>query len=66
MTPDALKQSAIEIWGGRGWIAALSQALGVDRSQVWRYVTARTQIPGPVAAAMTCWLCKFRATGERP
>jgi len=68
VTPEELKSGAIEIWGERGWITALSAALGVDRTQVWRYLNSQTVngVPGPVAAAMTCWLKVFRKTGARP
>lgn len=55
MTGEALKEAAIKLFGERGWQAALAAHLGVDRTQVWRYVTTG-KVPGPVAAAVTCWL----------
>jgi hypothetical protein len=39
-------------------------ALGIDRASVTRYLSG--QVPGPVAAAMTCWLAHYRRTGEKP
>lgn len=66
MTPDELRAAAIQLWGERGWVAALSSALGVDRTQIWRYLNARTAVPGPVAACVRCWMRRFRETGERP
>jgi len=63
---DELKAAAIEIWGERGWVTALATALGVDRSQVWRYIHGGTKVPGPVEAAVKCWIGVFRANGKRP
>ena len=55
MTGEELKAAAIKLFGERGWQSALSSRLGVDRTQVWRYVT-NDKVPGPVAAAVACWL----------
>ncbi len=66
MTPDELKSASLEIWGERGWVAALASSLGIDRTQVWRYINSRSPLPGPVAAAIACWLAHFRHTGEKP
>ena len=55
MTGDELKQAGIQLFGGRGWQSALAQHLGIDRTQIWRYVT-NDSVPGPVAAAVECWL----------
>ena len=63
---EELKSLAIEIWGARGYSAALASALHIHPTQVWRYLTARTPVPGPVQAAMECWIANFRATGKRP
>ena len=66
MTPAELKSVAIEIWGERGWVSALAASLSVDRTQVWRYINGNTAVPGPVAAAATCWIGVFRKSGTRP
>lgn len=55
MTGEELKLAAIKLFGERGWQAALALHLGVDRTQVWRYVTTG-KVPGPVSAAVTCWI----------
>lgn len=55
MTGDELKEAAIKLFGERGWQSALSSRLGIDRTQVWRYVS-NGKVPGPVAAAVNCWL----------
>lgn len=65
MTADELKAIAVEIWGERGWITALASALGVDRTQIWRYINGNV-IPGPVQAAVRCWIGVYRETGKRP
>lgn len=56
MTGDKLKAAAIKLFGEDAWSSKLAAALKIDRVQVWRYVTARTPVPGPVEAAITCWL----------
>ncbi len=62
MTGDELRKSAIELFGERGWVSALAERLKVDRSQVWRYVSGVTPVPGPVEAAVTCWIERRRDT----
>lgn len=55
MTGEELKAAGIRFFGERGWQSALARNLGVDRTQIWRYV-ANNSVPGPVAAAVKCWL----------
>ncbi len=57
--------AAITLFGERGWMSRLGEALGVDRSSVSRWF-AGLPVPGPVAAAMTAWLELYRLTGRRP
>jgi hypothetical protein len=58
MTPEELRAAAIKLFGEHGYSAALAKALGVDYTQCWRYFSGRTPIPGPVVAAVKCWLEK--------
>lgn len=60
MTGEELKSAAIELFGERGWQSVLASRLGIDRTQIWRYVT-NDKVPGPVAAAVECWLEVDRA-----
>lgn len=55
MSGDEMIKAAVALFGERGHITALASALGVDRTQVWRWAKLR-EIPGPAAAAITCWL----------
>lgn len=55
MSGDELKEAGIRLFGERGWQSALAARLGVDRTQIWRYVS-NDKVPGPVAAAVNCWL----------
>lgn len=55
MSGETLKQAGIKLFGERGWQSALAAHLGIDRTQIWRYV-ANDSVPGPVAAAVECWL----------
>jgi hypothetical protein len=65
MTAEELRQAAIEIFGRRGWVTDLAACLRVDRSTVHRWLQG-VPIPGPVEAALKCWLVVFRHTGKRP
>ena len=55
MTGDGMIAAAVTLFGERGHVTALAEALDVDRTQVWRW-SKLTEIPGPVAAAIECWL----------
>ncbi|MFT4252465.1 MAG: hypothetical protein QM608_08280 [Caulobacter sp.] len=65
MSPEALRQAAITLFGDRGWMSRLAEHLGVDRSSVSRWF-AGLPVPGPVAAAVEAWLLIYRLTGLRP
>ena len=65
MTPEALRQAAITLFGERGWMSRLADHLGVDRSSVSRWF-AGLPPPGPVAAAVEAWLLLYKLTGLRP
>jgi hypothetical protein len=65
MTPEALRQAAITLFGERGWMSRLAESLGVDRSSVSRWF-AGLPVPGPVAAAVEAWLQLYKLTGLRP
>jgi len=56
MTPDELRSAAIQLFGEKGFVSKLAKQLGVERTQVWRYLNGRTDVPGPVEAAVKCWL----------
>ena len=55
MTPEELRRSAILVFGERGWMSRLAEALAVDRSTVSRWF-AGLPAPGPVIAAVEAWL----------
>ena len=65
MTPEALRQAAITLFGERGWMSRLAECLGVDRSSVSRWF-AGLPVPGPVAAAVEAWLLLYKLTGLKP
>ena len=65
MDPETLRQSAILLFGERGWQSRLSEALGVDRASVSRWFHG-LPVPGPVAAAVRAWLKLYELTGETP
>ncbi len=65
MTPENLRQAAITLFGERGWMSRLAEALGVDRSSVSRWF-AGLPAPGPVVAAVEAWLMLYELTGRGP
>jgi hypothetical protein len=65
LTAEELRRAAIALFGERGWMSRLSEALGVDRSSVSRWF-AGLPVPGPVGAAMKAWLLLYELTGKRP
>ena len=65
MTAEELRRAAIVLFGERGWMSRLSEALGVDRSSVSRWF-AGLPVPGPVAAAVQAWLILFELTHGAP
>ena len=65
MSAEELRRAAILIFGERGWMSRLAEALGVDRSTVSRWF-AGLPIPGPVAAAVRAWLLLHQLTGRSP
>ena len=56
MTAQELSDAAKTLFGREGYSHALAKALKVSPSQVWRYLNGRNPIPGPVEAAVECWL----------
>ena len=65
MTAEELRRAAIVLFGERGWMSRLAEALAVDRSSVSRWF-AGLPVPGPVAAAVTAWMTLYELTGRRP
>ena len=55
MTPEVLRQAAITLFGERGWMSRLAEALEIDRSTVSRWFGG-LPVPGPAAAAVKAWL----------
>lgn len=65
MTSEELRQAGMRLFGPhRGWQARMARELGVDRASVTRYLSG--PVPGPVAAAITCWLHRLSRSGMTP
>lgn len=56
MSGKQLKRYAIALYGERGWQSKLAAALKVDVSSVRRWVSGVVPVPGPVAAAVECFM----------
>ena len=65
MTAEELRVAAIALFGERGWMSRLAEALDVDRSTVSRWFGG-LPVPGPAAAAVEAWLQLHALTGESP
>jgi DNA-binding transcriptional regulator YdaS (Cro superfamily) len=55
VTPAELKEIGERLYG-YGWQTRLAERLGVDGSTVRRWVSGKSPIPGPAAAAIRCFL----------
>lgn len=55
MNPKQLKDAGEKLYG-YGWQTKLAKDLNVDGSTVRRWVSGAVPIPGPVAAAVKCFL----------
>jgi hypothetical protein len=54
---EDLRQAGIALFGpAKGWQKKLAEALAVDEATVSRWLTGNVTIPGPVRAAVSCWL----------
>jgi hypothetical protein len=60
MNGQKLKQSLIVLYGERGWQAQAARALHVDVSSVRRWTSGQIPVPGPVIAAVECFLATPR------
>ncbi|MEZ5858257.1 MAG: hypothetical protein R3D28_04525 [Geminicoccaceae bacterium] len=56
LTPDDLKAALIRLFGRRGWQMTAAERLGVDVATVRRWTSGAVPVPGPVRAAVACWL----------
>lgn len=61
MTPDELRKACVKLYTAYGWQTRLAEALEVDGSTVRRWVSGAVPIPGPVAAAVKCFLERKRS-----
>jgi hypothetical protein len=59
---EELTKAGKKLYGERGWKEKLADALAVDSSSVRRWVSGSIPVPGPVAAAVRCFLRNQRLT----
>lgn len=56
MTGDELRAHAVYLHGEWGWQTKLAADLQVDASSVRRWVSSAVPVPGPVEAAVRCFI----------
>lgn len=56
MSSGDFKAAAVSLYGTRGWQIAIAAALNVDVSSVRRWAGGQVPVPGPVEAAVRCFL----------
>lgn len=62
MNRDELCDAGRKLYGNWGWQTRLAEALMVDGSTVRRWVSGAIPVPGPVAAALRCFLREREAS----
>lgn len=62
MTAEEFQAAGVELYGKR-WKVPMARALGIDPSSVWRFATGQGPIPGPVGAAVRCFMIVKRGGG---
>jgi len=56
MKPKELNEIGVKLWGEWGWQTRMAESLNVDGSTVRRWVSGAVPIPGPVEAALRCFM----------
>lgn len=57
MTAEQLRAAGIRLFGKeRGWMTRFADRLGIDRSNLSRWLSGTVTVPGPVAACVEAWL----------
>jgi hypothetical protein len=56
LTPKELREIGERLYGVWGWQTRMAEALKVDGSTVRRWVSGAVPIPGPVEAALRCFV----------
>ncbi len=52
MTPDQFMDSGKRLFGRSAWQGELADALGINRTTIWRYSRGKREIPERVALAL--------------
>ena len=66
MTSDEFRATAIEIFGGRGWVTDLAALVGRDRTTIYRWAHGQHEIDKAVVEVLKLWRHRVRTTGVRP
>lgn len=59
MSREEFRDAGMTLFGSWGWQTRMAENLHVHVSTVQRWVTGEVPVPGPVDAAVSCWLDAF-------
>lgn len=66
MTAEQLRHAGVELFGEkRGWMAEFARALKTGPDNLSRWLSGTIPVPGPVEAAVECWLAKARSARRK-
>lgn len=67
LSPAQLRRIGTALYGDKvGWQSRVSEALGVSRGTVTRWMSGATRIPTPVSLALQYMLRDRRSQSDRP
>jgi hypothetical protein len=66
MSAQDLKDARVQLYGGHGWQTRAAVALGVDASTIRRWTGGQITVPGPVEAAVNCFMREAARKPETP
>lgn len=56
MTKAKLRKIGVRLYGEQAWQTRMAEALKVNASTVRRWVSGAVPVPGPVEAALECFM----------
>ncbi len=61
MTPNQFEETGKRLFGRYAWQGELADALGINRTTIWRYAKGKREVPERVALALEALETRARA-----